>query len=264
MAAHNPRLHPRERLETKAEFMDREEWFETWFDTRYYHILYGNRDELEARQFIDALLRFLAPPPGARFLDVACGRGRHAINLHQYGYEVTGIDLSANNIAEALKYASGSLHFYLRDIREPLNVGLYDYALNLFTSFGYFDDVEEHIRAISNIAGSLKPGGQLVLDYLNIDYVRQHLIHEEFCEKSGVYFNLSRSLDAPYLYKHIQVREGDNIHCFEERVMAFTQKDLCAMLEKGGLTPTRCFGNYALDPCTPNQPRVIIIAQNNP
>lgn len=244
--------------------MDREEWFETWFDTRYYHILYGNRDELEARQFIDALLRFLAPPSGARFLDVACGRGRHAINLHQYGYEVTGIDLSENSIAEATKHASDTLHFYVRDIREPLNVGLHDYALNLFTSFGYFDDVDEHIKAIRNIANSLKPGGQLVLDYLNIHCVKQHLIREEICEKSGVSFNLSRSFEAPFLYKHIQVKEGDAIHCFEERVMAFTQKDLYAMLEKGGLTPIRCFGNYDLTPYTADQPRVIIIAQNNP
>jgi len=244
--------------------MDREEWFETWFDTRYYHILYGNRDEHEARQFIDALLRFLAPRSGATFLDIACGRGRHAINLTEYGYEATGIDLSENSIAEARKHTSDKLHFFVRDIREPLNVGMYDYALNLFTSFGYFDDIDEHVMAIRNIVDSLKPGGQFVLDYLNIEYVKHHLIKEEMCERSGVCFNLSRSLDQRFLYKHIQVKEGDAVHCFEERVMAFTLRDLYDMLEQSGLKPVHCFGNYDLAPFTPDQPRVIIIAQKNP
>ena len=82
------------------------EWFETWFDTRYYHTLYGHRDENEARQFIDALLSFLKPSEDARFLDVACGKGRHAKQINTSGFDLTGIDLSVNSIALANR-ASG-------------------------------------------------------------------------------------------------------------------------------------------------------------
>src|SRR5690606_31741562 len=100
-----------------------EEWFKTWFDTSYYHLLYKHRDETEARQFIDALLRYLNPEPNACFLDVACGKGRHAIQLNQNGFQATGIDLSENSIEVAKKNETESLRFYVQDIREPIQGG---------------------------------------------------------------------------------------------------------------------------------------------
>lgn len=244
--------------------MDKDEWFETWFDTRYYHILYRNRDETEARQFIDALLRFLSPPPGSRFLDVACGRGRHAINLHEYGFRVTGIDLSENSIAEANKYNSNTLDFFVWDIRQPLPVSGFDYALNLFTSFGYFDTLEEHIQTIRNICQSMNPGGYFVLDYFNTAYLKSNLVKEETCERSGICFNISRSFRSGFIFKDILVNEGDTTHPYTERVMAFDRNDLYKILTEGGFDPIHCFGNYNLDPFSHDQPRVIIIAQKNP
>ncbi len=54
------------------------QWFKDWFNSPYYHLLYSNRDEREAAAFIDKLVDYLRPAPGALMLDVACGRGRHA------------------------------------------------------------------------------------------------------------------------------------------------------------------------------------------
>ncbi|HET6992715.1 MAG TPA: methyltransferase domain-containing protein, partial [Bacteroidia bacterium] len=73
-------------------------WFESWFDSPYYHLLYGNRDEKEAENFIEVLARFLKAPKGSRALDLACGKGRHSVALYKNGFEVTGIDLSERNI----------------------------------------------------------------------------------------------------------------------------------------------------------------------
>ena len=69
-------------------------WFKDWFNSPYYHLLYANRDEREASDFIDALLEYLKSPPGSRMLDVACGRGRHSRYLESRGFDVTGLDLS--------------------------------------------------------------------------------------------------------------------------------------------------------------------------
>jgi 2-polyprenyl-3-methyl-5-hydroxy-6-metoxy-1,4-benzoquinol methylase len=83
--------------------MTKKSWFSTWFDSPYYHILYEQRDEKEAASFIQALQQKLHIQPGMNVLDAACGKGRHAYNNHQMGYEVCAFDLSVESIAEAKK-----------------------------------------------------------------------------------------------------------------------------------------------------------------
>lgn len=74
--------------------MSEKDWFASWFDTSYYHILYDHRNEEEAVFFIQKLIEALQIQPGAKALDLACGKGRHAITLHTFGLEVLGVDLS--------------------------------------------------------------------------------------------------------------------------------------------------------------------------
>src|SRR5688572_3922982 len=95
-----------------------EHWYQIWFDSPYYHLLYKHRDEEEARKFLDNLLAFLNPPPKSKILDVACGIGRHALHLSQKGMDVTGIDLSERNIAKAKKLEGPQLHFIRNDMRD--------------------------------------------------------------------------------------------------------------------------------------------------
>src|SRR3954449_2448025 len=77
-------------------------WFKEWFNSPYYHQLYFNRDMSEAAAFIDKLITHLKPAPGSTMLDVACGKGRHSLQLANKGFDVTGIDLSEDSIQEAL------------------------------------------------------------------------------------------------------------------------------------------------------------------
>ena len=70
-------------------------WFITWFNTPYYHLLYKNRNQSEAEHFIQHLLQQLKPSEEAIFLDVACGKGRHSKFIHKNGYYINGIDLSS-------------------------------------------------------------------------------------------------------------------------------------------------------------------------
>ena len=79
------------------------EWFESWFDSKYYHTLYKSRDHSEAEEFIDNLLTFLSPTPNSQFIDIACGKGRHSQFINQKGFKVVGFDLSEQSILEARK-----------------------------------------------------------------------------------------------------------------------------------------------------------------
>ena len=86
------------------------EWFTSWFDSPFYHILYKDRDYTEAQQFMDNLTNYLNIPEGGKILDLACGKGRHSIYLITLGYNITGIDLSANSITHAKQFENDVSH----------------------------------------------------------------------------------------------------------------------------------------------------------
>src|SRR6185295_11720123 len=103
------------------------QWFEAWFDSPYYHVLYKQRDEPEAQAFLDNLIKLLKPPKTARILDVACGRGRHALYLNKKGYQVFGFDLSKKNIDYNKQFENNNLQFFVHDMREAFRVNYFEY-----------------------------------------------------------------------------------------------------------------------------------------
>jgi SAM-dependent methyltransferase len=183
-----------------------EEWFKNWFDTTYYHELYKNRDNNEASLFIDKLVKKIKPPSNSNMLDIGCGKGRHAIQLANLGFDVTGIDLSKASIEEALKQEKENLHFYQHDMREIFWINYFDYAFNLFTSFGYFNSKRENNNAIQSIAQSLKNGGKLVVDYLNVHFTEQNMVHQGKELINNVEYTITRWHDEHKFYKKIRTR----------------------------------------------------------
>jgi len=89
--------------------MDKEEnWFSDWFNTKYYHILYQNRNDKEAEVFISNIIDFLAIEKNSLVLDAACGAGRHSRMVNNLGYSVIGMDLSAESIKTAKEFENDS------------------------------------------------------------------------------------------------------------------------------------------------------------
>jgi SAM-dependent methyltransferase len=239
-------------------------WFESWFNSPYYHLLYKDRDESEARPFIERLTKYLQLPPHARVLDLACGKGRHSISLADLGYVVLGIDIAPENIAATNQLQRPGLSFSVHDMRIKLDVDPFDAVLNLFTSFGYFETDEEHQKAIQTMALALKPGGKLVIDYLNVDQAIAQLIPEEHREIEGVQFRVQRLADAHHLIKKIEVLDPNKQNRFThtEKVAAFRLADFTRMLSVEGLTIKEVFGNYQLEKFDNNcSPRMIMICE---
>ena len=240
-------------------------WYRNWFNSPYYHLLYFKRDEQEAGAFIDGLLQKLNPAPNIKMLDVACGRGRHSIHLASKGFFVTGIDISEESIEDAKQFETGSLEFFMHDMRLPFRMNYYDYAFNFFTSFGYFRTRREHDNAIRTITQSLKPGGIFVIDYLNAHYVETHLVYKSEIIKEGVTFDVTRWLDENYFYKKIVVEDEQQLEeplTFTEKVAKFSLGDFNDMLGFNGLQIQEVYGNYQFGSYDiKTSPRLIIIAK---
>ena len=244
--------------------MENHPWFKDWFNSPYYHQLYFNRDEKEAANFIDKLIHHLQPADNALMLDVACGKGRHSIHLAEKGFDVTGIDLSEDSIEEALRSQTDRLHFYRHDMRLPFWINYFDYAFNFFTSFGYFKTPREHDNAIRTIAQSLKKDGCFVLDYLNVHYAEDHLVHQFDKEIDGVNYFITKWFDETHFYKKIVV-EDETLQeplQYTEKVAKFSLGDFTEMVAYQGLQIEEVFGDYNFGGYDVRKsPRLIMIAK---
>jgi cyclopropane fatty-acyl-phospholipid synthase-like methyltransferase len=241
--------------------MDKE-WFSDWFDSPYYPLLYQKRDASEARAFLDALLGYLSLAPGSRVLDLACGRGRHSIYLAEKGFEVVGLDYSANSIAEAKLSETDTLTFYVHDMRRLFRTNYFDAVLNLFTSFGYFATEREHRGVLRNVADQLRPGGLFVLDFINAQKAAARLVPSEQLAVGDLRFELERALTDGYLVKTITVHDHGTVHRYRERVRAYGLGDLELLFAGAGLTVRAVFGDYRLGPFDPEgSDRLILVAE---
>lgn len=239
----------------------KQEWFEDWFDTIYYHILYQDRNDVEAKTFMKNLLDFLKLKKGSKLLDLPCGKGRHATFINSLGYDVIGADLSENSIAHAKKFENKTLHFEVHDMREPFKTK-FDAIFNLFTSFGYFNDDSTNIKVLKNLKDGLKDQGVLVIDFMNVAYVKKHLIKQESILKGGIKFNIKRQVLNDFIVKDIQFFAHDKAHHYQERVKYLPLGILQAYLTKAGLKLKHTFGEYDLSEFDlKNSSRLIMILE---
>jgi SAM-dependent methyltransferase len=242
----------------------KKEWFAEWFDSPYYHILYKNHDELEAKLAVDNLLKALDLAPDARILDLACGKGRHSRYLAEKGFDVTGIDISYSSILYARKFELPHLAFYQHDMRKLFRTNYFDAVINMFTSFGYLESDQEHLNVIRNVYKELKPGGLFLLDFFNAAWVRSHLALSDLKIVDGIRFSLKRSVRGNHVYKTIHIDAVSRHINFREKVRLFTLEELNAMMQAAGLIVQQTFGSYALEPFDPATSKRLIMLASKP
>ena len=240
--------------------MEQKDWFASWFDTSYYHLLYQHRSEEEAQAFIERLVKFLDLEPQTKVLDLACGKGRHSRTLFALGLQVIGTDLSAQSIHFAQNSASEGLRFQVHDMRETLPNERFGAVFNLFTSFGYFDETSDNQRVINAIAEMLLPNGILVIDFLNAQRVRDTLVASEFAQRGTITFEIQREISHGKVVKQIAFTDQGQRFQYQEQVQLLGLDDFKELLQEQ-FDVRYTFGDYALNAYDPSSsPRLILIA----
>lgn len=237
------------------------EWFATWFDTEYYHLLYNTRDDAEANRFIDNLMEDLKLPKNAYVLDLACGKGRHSRTLHLHDLDVLGVDLSENSIQCAKQFTDDNLHFMVHDMRNTLPME-FDAVFNLFTSFGYFDTLEDNATVIHSVHTMLKDNGLFVIDFMNGHKVARELVLSEVKSIGGIDFHIERKFDGNHIFKDISFKDKGEDYHFTERVQALGLSEFEGLLSAEGFEIVRTFGDFDLNPFNEqDSDRLIIVAR---
>lgn len=235
-----------------------EKWYSSWFDSPYYHILYQDRDHREAQAFMDNLTRYLNLPENGSILDLACGKGRHAIYLNSIGYNVTGVDLSANSIAHAKQFENNNLHFEVHDMCKPYRT-TFDAVFNLFTSFGYFENDQDNLKTLKAIKANLNDIGFGVIDFMNTDYVIDNLVAENVKTVGGINFRQRRYVKNGYIIKDISFSDEGKDYQFQESVKAFSLTDFETLFKLAEIDLLEIFGDYRLEKFQKNKSERLIM-----
>ncbi|MFA6471937.1 MAG: class I SAM-dependent methyltransferase [Candidatus Latescibacterota bacterium] len=245
------------------------EWYKRWFGEEYL-IVYEHRDTKEAEREVEFVERVLELKNNDLILDLCCGSGRHDHFLTQKGYRVIGLDYSLTLLRKAcngLHEGVGYPHYILADARVvPFCDGIFDAVLNLFTSFGYFED-RENLDLLKTIARLLKNGGKFYIDYLNPQKIINGLFPETVKKKNGLTVVEKRHLDttSKRVEKTIIIRSGNGENEFHESVRLYSIEEMLVMLKEAGLIFSQVCGSIRGEEYNENSDRMIIYGwKSNP
>ncbi|MBN1634060.1 MAG: class I SAM-dependent methyltransferase [Ignavibacteria bacterium] len=244
------------------------EWFEKWFSNKLYLEIYKERDDNDARTLINLIQRNSKLKLGGKILDVCCGPGRHSVEFARRGYSVLGIDISAYLIKKALTALETEKEKYLKikfeiaDMRNFNYNNSFDAAVNIFSSFGYFENDIENFIVFDNIRLSLKKHGIFVFDFLNETYLRKNIVPLSKSKLKGKTIVQKRSIVGGFVFKYIYIDKIKKEPDFIERIRLYDYNKLTEIILEHGFKINGTFGDYYGNKFYKNKSeRIIIFAE---
>lgn len=246
------------------------DWWASYFDAQYlleYEPIFQlEKDRHEAARLIE----LLGLPAGSRLLDVPCGQGRHAHLFAEAGFDVDGLDYSADLLKVAKKRGTGrTLRYRQGDMRKlpAAWTGRFDAVVNLFTSFGFFLHPADDARVIAEFARALKPGGQLIWHGGSRDGVMARFLSRDWWQtEDGTMIGHERSFDALSGILTVRStwqgprRKGEREH----RIRLYTADRIAEMCAAAGLIVEMAFDGFRDRPLTRRSPEMLLVARREP
>jgi SAM-dependent methyltransferase len=224
------------------------------------HRLTGARDEVEK---IVNLLRIEA---GAQILDLPCGIGRHSLELSQRGFSVIGVDRTKAYIEKARAEAARrtlTAEFEIGDMQMYCAPGRFDVALNLFGSFGYFDDAEDDQRMVKNVFASLRPGGRFLIETMGKEILARDFQAKDWSEDGGLVAFFERKVTPNWERietRWITIRGAERSEHYVS-ICLYSAKEMSALLTRCGFAEVKVFGSLDGSPYDYTAQRLVAVAR---
>jgi SAM-dependent methyltransferase len=244
-----------------------DDWPIAFFDDEYLkiylHQFTPERTDAEAA-FIESAL---AAAPGDQVLDLACGSGRHAIRMAQRGYRVTGVDFNPRYLelaAAEARQAGVAVEWVVGDMRSLDFASRFERVYSFFTSFGYYSD-EENLEVLGRIARALKPGGRLLLDMMNREWLLTHPQRRTWSQREDgalLMEEVSLDLRSSRVTSRLTLISPDQgagpVKQFDLRV--YTCAELTTLLRQQGLEVREVWGGADRSEYSTESRRLVLLA----
>lgn len=243
-------------------------WYKTFFGEDYLHLYEPILTSERTKREVDGIIELLALPQGSSILDLCCGHGRHAIPLAQYGYQVTGLDLSDIFLREAEKEALAKgvhvewLHSDMRNI--PFE-GEFDAVINMFTAFGYLENQDEDQQVLKQVSKALKPNGHFLLETMHREaFIRHFSPHTIEHYPEGEIVLEERNFDLLTSRANVKITrilpDGQRKE-YGHAARLYSLTELAQMLAVAGLQVKAYYGAWDGSKLTIDSFRLILLAQ---
>jgi SAM-dependent methyltransferase len=243
-------------------------WYEDFFGDDWLGIATSRTFEEATAAQVDFVVDALELSAASRVLDLACGHGRHALELARRGYAVAGLDLSAPSLALARGAAARDrleVAFNECDMRQIPYEDEFDAVINLFTAFGYFESDADDRRVLDGVARALRPGGGFLVDTIHPPWLYRHFEPRGWSElDDGTVFLEDRSLDlrrGRIDARWVGIRPDGTRSELWSSVRLYTLADLVEMLSAAGMELERACGGFDGSELGIDSRRMIVLAR---
>lgn len=241
-----------------------------WHDTddfwlTFFPAMFGEDRMVRAIDDVAGIVSLTNPAPGCDVLDVCCGPGRHSMEFARRGFQVTGVDRTAGYLDRA-RLAAGekglTVEFVQSDAREFSRPQSFDLAINLFTSFGYFEDQQDDRKMARAILDALRPGGRLVVEMMSKEVLARIFRPCDWEERDGMLMLQERWVKDDWGWmenRWLLVKDGQ-VH--EQRLghRLYSAAELKALLREVGFSEAQAFGSLQGAPYDQTATRLVVVA----
>lgn len=232
----------------------------------FYPILFNEKRWSGAQGEIDKATALLDISPPARICDLCCGPGRHSLELVHRGFSVTAVDRTALYLKRAKEKSDAeglTVEFVQEDMRCFCRPASYDAVINLWSSFGYFEDPEDDRKVLFNIYRSLVNGGKLLMDLVGKEVLARVFRERDWHEENGIIMMEERKVnrDWSWIENRWILLKGETRKEFKVAHRLYSATELSSLLKKCGFRSVNVYGNFEGKPYDQKAQRLVVVAE---
>jgi SAM-dependent methyltransferase len=197
---------------------------------------------------VEKIIRLLQIEKHARILDLCCGIGRHTLEFAHHGFEIVGVDRTRRFIERARQEAAQdqpSATFLVGDMRDYCAPASYDVVVNLFGSFGYFEDAADDRKVVENAYASLRPGGKFLIETAGKEILARTFQEKEWSEEGDLLLLAERKVTQNWgriQTRWIAIRGTERLE-HQVSVHSYSAAELSTLFSECGFPAVRVYGN---------------------
>lgn len=229
-------------------------------------IMFNERRLANTPAEIDGVVSLLGIKPSAHVLDLCCGVGRHSLELARRGFRVTGVDRTEHYLKQASEQAEKeklNVEFVQEDMRTFSRADTFDAAINMFTSFSYFEDPDEDRQVVLNICRSLKPGGVFILETMGKEVLARIFTENNWYQENGMLILEERRVTRNWGWienRWIIIKDGKRTE-FNVNHRLYAATELIALLTGCSFIQVDTYGGFADSPYDLTARRLVVVGR---